>query len=76
VPEVSRFFGIVIPNAVRGSSPAARVGLKLMHIREITLTNPVYRRRLHRGETARTGRWLRSATCLANRALIPVGRYR
>ena len=33
---------------------AARVGLKLMHIREI-LTNPVYRGRLHRGELARTG---------------------
>lgn len=33
---------------------AARLGLKLMHIREI-LTNPVYWGRLHRGEAARTG---------------------
>lgn len=33
---------------------AARVGLRLTHLREI-LTNPVYRGRLHRGEPAATG---------------------
>ncbi len=33
---------------------AARVGLRLTHLREV-LTNPVYRGRLHRGEPAATG---------------------
>ncbi len=39
---------------MRDREVAARVGLKLMHVREV-LTNPVYRGRLHRGEPASTG---------------------
>ncbi len=39
---------------MRDREVAERVGLKLMHVREV-LTNPVYRGRLHRGEPAVTG---------------------
>jgi DNA invertase Pin-like site-specific DNA recombinase len=41
-------------SGIRDREVAVRVGLKLMHIREV-LTNPVYRGRLHRGEPANTG---------------------
>jgi len=41
-------------SGMRDREVAARVGLKVMHIREV-LTNPVYRGRLHRGEPTSTG---------------------
>ncbi len=41
-------------SGMRDREVAVRVGLKVMHVREV-LTNPVYRGRLHRGEPSSAG---------------------